>query len=170
VEAAAGARILDWTSAALEARAGIGVSVWPSAWAGRAGLGVEARLGPGIDVATPSFFGRFTETALRAAVHARLFAWRRLAATASTGGALHLASLDGELAAAGTRARVSRLDPAFFVGMLVEVLATERVSVGPYVEVTYLLRTQQYVAADQIVFEPSPFQLDLGAKLALALN
>jgi hypothetical protein len=153
-----------------ELRGGLGVSWWPERYAGRVGLAIDARVGAGVTIATPAFFGRFSETALRFAVRPRLLGGERFELGPELGGALHLASIDGEIEASGAQAHALRLDPALFGGVLADILVGGRVALGVYAEGTYLLRTQEYAAAGQTFFDPSPFQLDLGLRATFALN
>jgi hypothetical protein len=144
-ETVVGVRAPTGASAAVEPRAALGGSFWPSGFGGHAGLGFDVQAGPGVSVGTPnSFQGELREASMELTARARVLPRRWLAVEAECGPAVFLASLDGQAVLTGAHVHTLRLDPAMNLGAIADAMLGARVSVGLLVEGSALFRFQRY--------------------------
>jgi hypothetical protein len=144
LETIVGVRAPTGTSAEVEARAALGASVWPAAFGGHGGAGLEIQVGPGVSVGTPVFRGELREASFEATARLRAQAGRWFAFEAEGGPGFLLASLDGQVSPTAVHVHAFRLDPAIDVGGVVDLTPGPRVSLGAIVDGSALLRFQRY--------------------------
>lgn len=142
-----GARAPTGAGAAVEPRAAIGGSLWPSALAGQAGqagLGLELQAGSGVSVGTPAFQGELRGASLEITARLRVQARRWLAFEFQGGPAVWLTSLDGQALASGATLHALRLDPALDASAVADLAVAARIDLGLALGASALLRFQRY--------------------------
>ncbi len=145
VETTVGVRAPTGTNAAVEPRAMLGASLWPTALGGHGGFGLDVQAGPGVSVvATRTFQGELREAALEASARLRATGGRWFAFELAGGPGLFLTSLDGQAPPTGPHLHALRLDPSLGLGGIADVTPSARVSLGLLVDGSALLRFQRY--------------------------
>jgi hypothetical protein len=144
-EALVGARGPTGAGAPLEPLASLGASVWPSAFGGRAGLGLSLQAGPGVSVNAPDFQGQLRGASLELTARVRGPTRRWYAFEAEVGPAVWLTSLDGRALASDTPLHAVRVDPSFDVGGVAELALATHVYMGLAASGAALLRFQRYM-------------------------
>jgi hypothetical protein len=147
----------------VELRLALGLDVWPRAFEGLVGLGLEASSGPAVAVDHELFQGDWFETAFMLALHGHWKLSQELDLGAVLGSGFDISTLRGVIVAPAERVRATRLNPV--AALRIEVgyagFPALRLSLGPQLD--YFLRTQTYLVRGSPVFEVHA--LVLGARL-----
>jgi hypothetical protein len=151
-----GARAPTGAGAAVEPRAAIGGSLWPSAMGG-AGLGLELQAGSGVAVGTPTVFqGELRGASLELTARFRLQARRWLAFEFQGGPAVWLTSLDGQARASGATVHALRVDPALDASVVADLAVAARIDLGLALGTSAFLRFQRYALdGTPLITEPT---------------
>jgi hypothetical protein len=171
-----GARGPTGAAAAVEPRAAVGVSVWPTQFGGHAGLGADVEAGPGVSISpqgspsTQVFQGELREGSLAVTARLRSPVASWLALELAGGPAVVLASLDGEAVPAGTPLHALRLDPALDLGAIADVSLGPRVSLGAAATGSALLRFQRYALDGASLLDGPPVVVIFGLRLSLKID
>lgn len=165
-----GARAPTGASAAVEPRAGAGLSVWPARFGEHAGLGVDLEAGAGVSVTSGAFQGelRGGSLAITARLRAPVPPW--LALELEGGPAIVLASLDGQAVPGGASLHALRVDPAFDLGAMADVTLGPRVSVGLGATGSAFLRYQRYALDSAPFLEGPPVVVVFGLRLSVEVD
>jgi hypothetical protein len=143
VETILAARAPTGANAAVEPRAALGVSVWPTSFRGHGGIGLAIQAGPGVSVETGGFSGELREFSVEATARVRAQAhWFALELEGGPG--LFLTSLSGQVQSTTLSLSALRLDPSLSLGVAADVNPSPRVSLGVLVDGSALLRFQRY--------------------------
>ena len=132
------------TSAVVEPVAALGASVWPAAFGGHGGIGLEIQAGPGISVETPAFQVELRQASFEVTARVRAQGGRWFALELEGGPGLFLTSLGGQALPSGPQLNALRLDPSLAFGAVADVNPSARVSIGVLVDGSALLRFQRY--------------------------
>jgi len=167
----AGVALRSGTPSAVEPRAGIGLSVWPAAFAHRVGLTLGAESGTGIHVDGDRFTATIIDVSLRLAIAAR---WRfapSVALEAELGGAAHVLFVDGFVVTDRASASLRRVDPAIEPRVALDFAAAGgRVRVAPWIGVAYLTRSQELLVHGAQVTDLAPLVTQAGLRLSVGIE
>jgi len=167
LEAMAGLRLLAPRTA--EPRGGIGVAWWTRLAGLRAGLGMAVTLGPGVDIGSEIFTGRYTDASLSPSVRARFDLGQRIVLEPHIGGTLHVTTLDGVVAPDLGGIHASRIDGSLDVGAVIAIRLAANLDVGVFASTSYMTRYQTYTVGDRNVLDLSSLTGELGLRLALGV-
>lgn len=156
-EASGGARLPRASWAEIEPRVGVGLSLWPAALGGRAGLALGFHAATGIPIESTEFSGRYRELSVSTAARLR-FERGRAALEPFVGATLHLTTIEGAAAGYGT-AGSSRANPTLDAGIRIAVRAFGSAEMGLGLSAAYAFRRQRYLARGEPVFEVGPLGL-----------
>jgi len=169
-EALVGARAPTGAAAAVEPRATLGASAWPSRFAGHAGLGLDLQAGPGVSVATGAFQGELRQGSLDLTARLRSPVGPWLALELDGGAALVLASLDGQTVPESAPLHALRLDPAVELGAFADVTFSPRVSLGIGATGSAFLRYQRYALDGEPLLDEPPVVVVSGVRLSVEVD
>jgi hypothetical protein len=143
------------------ARFGLGSVLWLTARP-RLGLGLELSGGEAVSIASASFAGSYRDLAFGSALHLRLLARERLAASLFAGGALHAALLSGSVTGEAQQAVVKRYNLSVDAGAQLDLRLGAGVFIGLSGQVSYLPAYQRYLVQGAPVFAPWPLSVSAG--------
>jgi hypothetical protein len=171
VETMIGVRAPTGARPEIEPRAALGASVWPAAFGGHGGVGLGIQAGSGVSIGTPAAFqGELREASLQATGRLRAQGGHWFAVELEGGPGVFLTSLDGEALPAGPHLHALRLDPSVDLGVVADVTASARVSIGVLVDGSALLRFQRYALDGAPLLNGPAVIVQAGLRLSLEVD
>lgn len=165
LEAVIGGRALFGQPRAFELRLGAGIAWWPATLRQHLGVAIDFRAGPGVDVESAAFSGRFSDVALDLSARTRLTTGARLAFEPFVGTSVLFTNVSGRLLPSTTQAGADRVDPAVDGGIAMDVHLGQSIHLGVVATLSYLFRYQRYLVQGAPTVTLYPLQLEAALRL-----
>lgn len=168
-EASAGATLRPTNAGDIEARLGLGLSVWPAYFENHLGLAAGFEGGPGLSLLDERFVGRFTDITARLSMRAALEIGLGLELSSGLGGALHRTRIEGAAVAVDMSSSGRRVNPALEAALALSRVVFGDATLGVRLRAGWNLRRQRYMVLGEPVLDLPAADVQAGAFLELGL-